>query len=45
LDQLGSCMTTRSGKIFSLGEISAPMGPNIQDTLNTLIDKIEKLDQ
>ena len=38
-------MPTRSGKTFSVGETSAPMDPNIQDTLNTLIDKIEKIDQ
>ena len=38
-------MPTRSGRTFSVGETSAPIDPNIQDTLNTLIDKIEKMDQ
>jgi len=38
-------MPTRSGRTFSVGETSVPMDHNIQDTLNTLIDKIEKIDQ
>jgi len=38
-------MPARSGRTFSVGETSAPMNSNIQDTLNTLIDKIEKTDQ
>ena len=38
-------MPTRSGKTFSVGETSAPMDSSIHDTLNTLIDKIEKVDQ
>ena len=38
-------MHTRSGRTFSVGETSAPMDPNIQDTLNTHIDKIEKMDR
>ena len=38
-------MPTRSGKTFSVGETSAPMDPSIQDTLNILINKIEKMDQ
>jgi len=38
-------MATKNGRTFSVGETSAPMDPNIQDTLNTLIDKIEKMDQ
>ena len=42
---MGSCMPTRSDRTFSLGETSALMDPNIRDTLNTLIDKIEKKDQ
>ena len=44
LESARSCMPT-SGRTFSVGETSAPMDPNIQDTLNTLIDKIEKMDQ
>ena len=28
-------MPTRSGRTFSVGEISAPMDPSIHDTLNT----------
>ena len=31
-------MLTRSGGTFYVGETSAPMEPNIQDTLNTLIE-------
>jgi len=38
-------MPTRSGRTFSLGETSAPVDPSIHDTLNTPIDKIEKMDQ
>jgi len=38
-------MPTRSGRTFSVGESSASMDPSIQDTLNTLIDKIEKMEQ
>jgi len=38
-------MPTRSGRTFSVGETSAPMNPSIHDILNTLIDKIEKMDQ
>jgi len=38
-------MPTRSGKTFSVGETSAPMDSIIHDTLNILIDKIEKMDQ
>jgi len=38
-------MPTRSGRTYSVGETLAPVDPNIQDTLNTLIDKIEKMDQ
>ena len=38
-------MPTRSGRTFSVGETSAPMDPSIHDTLNTLIDKIEKMGQ
>jgi len=38
-------MPTRSGRTFFVGEISTPMDPSIQDTLNTLIDKIEKMGQ
>jgi len=38
-------MPIRSGRTFSVGEISAPMDPNILDTLNTLIDKIGKMNQ
>ena len=38
-------MPIRSDGTFSIGEASAPMNPIIHDTLNTLIDKIEKMDQ
>ena len=38
-------MPTRSGRTFSVGETSAPMDPNIHDTLNTILNKIEKMDQ
>jgi len=38
-------MPTRSGRTFYVGETSAQLDPNIHDTLNTLIDKIEKIDQ
>jgi len=38
-------MPSRSGTTFSVGETSAPMDPNIQDTLNTIIDKIKKMDK
>ena len=38
-------MLTRSGKTFSVGETYALMDPSIQDTFNTIIDKIEKMDQ
>jgi len=38
-------MPSRSVRTFSIGETSAPMNPNIQDILNTIIDKIEKMDQ
>ena len=38
-------MPNRSGRTFSEGETSTPMDPNIQDTLNTIIDKMEKMDQ
>jgi len=38
-------MPTRSGRTFSIGDTAAPMDPNIHETLNTLIDKIEKMDQ
>jgi len=38
-------MPTRSDRTFSVGETSAPMDPNIQDTLNTLIYKIEKMNR
>ena len=38
-------MPPRSDRTFSIGETSAPMDPSIHDTLNTLIDKIEKMDQ
>ena len=38
-------MPTRSGRIFSVEETSAPMDPNFQDTVNTIIDKMRKMDQ
>jgi len=38
-------MLSRIGRTFSVGETSAPMDLNIQDTLNTLINKIEKIDR
>ena len=38
-------MPTRSGRTFSVGEISTPMDTSIHEALNTLIDKIEKMDQ
>ena len=38
-------MPGRSGRTFSIGETSAPMDPNLQDTLKTIIDKMEKMDQ
>jgi len=37
-------MPTRSGRIFSEGETSASMDPNLQDTLNILIDRMEQMD-
>ena len=36
---------TRRGKIFSVGETSAPIDPNLQDTLHTLITRIDGMDQ
>jgi len=38
-------MPIRSGRTFSVGESSIPIDPSIHDILNTLIDKIEKMDQ
>jgi len=38
-------MPTKSGRTFFIGEASAPIDPNIQDTLNIIINKIEKMDQ
>ena len=38
-------MPIRSGRIFSVGETSAPMDPSIHDTLNTILNKIEKIDR
>ena len=38
-------MSTRSYRIFPVGETSAPMDPSFQDTINTLIDKMEEMDQ
>jgi len=38
-------MPIRSGRTFSVGETYAPMDPNLQDTLNTIIDKMKKMDQ
>jgi len=38
-------MPTRSGKIFSVRETSSPMDSNLQDTLNTIINKMKKMDQ
>jgi len=37
-------MPTRSGRTFSVGETFTPMDPNLQDTLNTIIDKMKKMD-
>ena len=38
-------MPIRSGRTFSVGETYAPMDPNLQDTLNTIIDKMKKMNQ
>ena len=38
-------MPTRSGRTFSVREISIPMDPSIHDTLNAIPNKIEKMDQ
>ena len=38
-------MPTRSGITFSVRETLAPMNPNIHDTLYTILNKIEKMDQ
>jgi len=38
-------MPTRSGRTLFVGETYAPLDPNFQDTLNTIIDKMEKMDQ
>jgi len=38
-------MPTRSGKIFSVGETSTPIDPNIHDILNIILNKIEKMDR
>ena len=38
-------MPIRSGITFFVGETSAPMDPSLQNTLNTIIDKMEKMDQ
>jgi len=38
-------MPTRSGRTFSVGETSAPMNPIIHDTLNIILNKIEKMNR
>ena len=38
-------MLTRSGRTFSVGETSAPMDPNLKDTLNTLIVWMDQMNQ
>jgi len=38
-------MPTISGRTFFVGETSAPMDPNIHDTPNTILNKIEKMDR
>jgi len=37
-------MSTRSGRTFFVRETLAPMNPNLQDTLNIIIDKMKKID-
>jgi len=38
-------MATRSGRIFSAGELSASMNPSLHDILNTLIARMDQMDQ
>jgi len=38
-------MPTRSGRIFSAEELSAPMNPSLKDILNTLIARMDQMDQ
>jgi len=38
-------MPTRSGRIFSIGETSASMNPSLQNTLKTLIARMDQMDQ
>jgi len=38
-------MSAKSDRTFSVGETSAPMDLSIHDTLNTLIDMMEKMNQ
>jgi len=38
-------MSTKSGRTFPVGETSAPIDPNLKDTLNTLIARIDQMDQ
>jgi len=37
-------MQTRSGRIFYIEETSAPIDPNLKDTLNTLIARMDHMD-
>jgi len=37
-------MPTRSGRNFSVGETFTSMDPTLQDTLNTLISKIKRME-
>jgi len=38
-------MPTRSGRTFSVRETSAPMDPSLKDKLNTLIARMDQMDQ
>jgi len=38
-------MSAKSDRTFSVGETLAPMDLSIHDTLNTLIDMMEKMNQ
>ena len=38
-------MPIKSGRTFSVWETSAPMDPSIHDTLNTILNKKEKMDR
>jgi len=38
-------MPIRSGKTFSVGKTSAPMDLSLKDILNTLLTKMDQMDQ